>query len=247
MDRLAWFRTAMCVPFLSLRWDDELMARWSQVIYINAIKNTIDMRVSDEELARRRKDWAPREPKVKSVRSVPSGLRREPLLMFFGCAGNAVQVLQARRGCFSWCDHGQLPVIDYCSAGLWFLVLVVYSGPGELFCRPRGTFLAWESCSSVSAALSFQPTLLYPVLHVPTLFSTPSIHPNSSQAVLNSTQVVVSVQATPSRLSLPHLVARLLHLLSQPLRLSNGSHHQRPRREALYSPRSHHHWLWACR
>lgn len=42
---------------------------WTQVIYINAIKNTIDMRVSDEELAWRRKDWAPREPKVKSVRT----------------------------------------------------------------------------------------------------------------------------------------------------------------------------------
>ncbi|GAA5839660.1 hypothetical protein JCM5353_003333 [Sporobolomyces roseus] len=35
------------------------------VIYIDAVKNTIDMRVSDEELERRRKEWKPREPKVK--------------------------------------------------------------------------------------------------------------------------------------------------------------------------------------
>ncbi|GAA5880875.1 hypothetical protein JCM16303_005156 [Sporobolomyces ruberrimus] len=35
------------------------------VIYIDAVKNTIDMRVSDEELERRRKEWTPREPKVK--------------------------------------------------------------------------------------------------------------------------------------------------------------------------------------
>ncbi|GAA5942706.1 dihydroxy-acid dehydratase ILV3 [Sporobolomyces koalae] len=36
------------------------------VIYIDAVKNTIDMRVSEEELERRRKAWVPREPKVKS-------------------------------------------------------------------------------------------------------------------------------------------------------------------------------------
>ncbi|GAA5952054.1 hypothetical protein JCM10213_005350 [Rhodosporidiobolus nylandii] len=35
-------------------------------VYIDAVKNTIDMRVSDEELARRRAEWKPREPKVKS-------------------------------------------------------------------------------------------------------------------------------------------------------------------------------------
>ncbi|GAA6007801.1 dihydroxy-acid dehydratase ILV3 [Rhodotorula paludigena] len=34
-------------------------------VYIDAVKNTIDMRVSDEELERRRKAWVPREPKVK--------------------------------------------------------------------------------------------------------------------------------------------------------------------------------------
>lgn len=39
-----------------------------QVVYIDAIKNTIDMRISDEELERRRKEWTPREPKVKQVR-----------------------------------------------------------------------------------------------------------------------------------------------------------------------------------
>ncbi|GAA5964511.1 hypothetical protein JCM21900_000624 [Sporobolomyces salmonicolor] len=35
------------------------------VVYIDAVKNTIDMRISDEELERRRKEWKPREPKVK--------------------------------------------------------------------------------------------------------------------------------------------------------------------------------------
>ncbi|BGP35029.1 dihydroxy-acid dehydratase ilv3 [Rhodotorula toruloides] len=35
------------------------------VIYIDAVKNTIDMRVSDEVLEQRRKAWKPREPKVK--------------------------------------------------------------------------------------------------------------------------------------------------------------------------------------
>ncbi|GAA6009102.1 hypothetical protein JCM11491_005749 [Sporobolomyces phaffii] len=35
------------------------------IINIDAVKNTIDMRVSDEELERRRKSWVPREPKVK--------------------------------------------------------------------------------------------------------------------------------------------------------------------------------------
>ncbi|GAA5912908.1 hypothetical protein JCM8208_002078 [Rhodotorula glutinis] len=35
------------------------------VVYIDAIKNTIDMRISDEELERRRSEWKPREPKVK--------------------------------------------------------------------------------------------------------------------------------------------------------------------------------------
>lgn len=35
-------------------------------IYIDAVKNTIDMKVSEEELAERRKKWVPREPKVKS-------------------------------------------------------------------------------------------------------------------------------------------------------------------------------------
>ena len=37
----------------------------SQIIYINAIKNTIDVRLTDAELARRRLSWKPREPKVK--------------------------------------------------------------------------------------------------------------------------------------------------------------------------------------
>ncbi|GAA6063207.1 hypothetical protein JCM10212_006840 [Sporobolomyces blumeae] len=36
------------------------------VIYIDAVKNTIDFRVSDEELERRRKAWKPRQPKVSS-------------------------------------------------------------------------------------------------------------------------------------------------------------------------------------
>ncbi|GAA6023474.1 hypothetical protein JCM10207_006207 [Rhodosporidiobolus poonsookiae] len=35
-------------------------------VYIDAVKNTIDMRVSDEVLAERRSKWTPREPKVKS-------------------------------------------------------------------------------------------------------------------------------------------------------------------------------------
>ncbi|POY70971.1 hypothetical protein BMF94_5998 [Rhodotorula taiwanensis] len=35
-------------------------------VYIDAVKNTIDMKVSDEELAQRREKWVPREPKVKS-------------------------------------------------------------------------------------------------------------------------------------------------------------------------------------
>lgn len=35
-------------------------------IYIDAVNNTIDMRVSDEVLAKRRESWKPREPKVKS-------------------------------------------------------------------------------------------------------------------------------------------------------------------------------------
>ncbi|KAK4705295.1 dihydroxy-acid dehydratase, partial [Phenoliferia sp. Uapishka_3] len=35
------------------------------IVYIDAVKNTIDMRVSDEEIARRRALWRPREPKVK--------------------------------------------------------------------------------------------------------------------------------------------------------------------------------------
>lgn len=43
-------------------------ARVQQEIYIDAVKNTIDMKVSEEELAERRKKWVPREPKVKSVR-----------------------------------------------------------------------------------------------------------------------------------------------------------------------------------
>jgi len=50
-----------------------------QVVYIDAIKNTIDMRISDEELERRRKEWTPREPKVKQVRlSSRSCLSRAP-------------------------------------------------------------------------------------------------------------------------------------------------------------------------
>lgn len=35
-------------------------------IYIDAVNNTIDMRVSEEELAKRKAKWTPREPKVKS-------------------------------------------------------------------------------------------------------------------------------------------------------------------------------------
>lgn len=54
-----------------------------QVIYIDAVKNTIDMRVSDEELERRRKEWKPREPKVKQVKhSLRSQFFSLPLLTF---------------------------------------------------------------------------------------------------------------------------------------------------------------------
>ncbi|KDE02376.1 dihydroxy-acid dehydratase [Microbotryum lychnidis-dioicae p1A1 Lamole] len=35
-------------------------------IYINAVENTINMKVSDEEIERRRKNWKPMAPKVKS-------------------------------------------------------------------------------------------------------------------------------------------------------------------------------------
>lgn len=35
------------------------------MIYINAVENTINMRVSDEVLAQRKALWKPREPKVK--------------------------------------------------------------------------------------------------------------------------------------------------------------------------------------
>lgn len=39
----------------------------SQEVYIDAVNNTIDMRVSEEVLAKRKAAWKPREPKVKSV------------------------------------------------------------------------------------------------------------------------------------------------------------------------------------
>lgn len=35
------------------------------MIYINAVENTINMRVSDEVLTQRKALWKPREPKVK--------------------------------------------------------------------------------------------------------------------------------------------------------------------------------------
>ena len=49
-----------------------------QEIYIDAVNNTIDMRVSDEELARRRLGWKPREPKVTQVRSSNSSIDLGP-------------------------------------------------------------------------------------------------------------------------------------------------------------------------
>jgi dihydroxy-acid dehydratase len=39
----------------------------SQEVYIDAVNNTIDMRVPEDVLAKRKAAWKPREPKVKSV------------------------------------------------------------------------------------------------------------------------------------------------------------------------------------
>lgn len=60
---------ALCFCIIGFK-ERVLMVRLrdTQAVYIDAVKNTIDMRVSDEELERRRKAWVPREPKVKHVR-----------------------------------------------------------------------------------------------------------------------------------------------------------------------------------
>ncbi len=51
-------------------------------VFIDAVNNTIDMKVTEEELAKRREKWVPREPKVKSVShaSVPKARS-----LFFRC------------------------------------------------------------------------------------------------------------------------------------------------------------------
>lgn len=66
-------------------------------IFIDAVNNTIDARVSDEELARRKEQWKPRPPRVSQV---SPGAHTLSWPMLTGTtAGHAVQVLQARVRC----------------------------------------------------------------------------------------------------------------------------------------------------
>ena len=118
-----------------------------QEIYIDAVNNTIDMRVSDEELARRRLGWKPREPKVTQV-----GLLHLSLLEgdFESCCvkGNPLEVLQACRGCVTRCDHGR-PHVNFTSAAFNGIgeqsvnrdVLAI--GQRETKDRTRGVLMKW--------------------------------------------------------------------------------------------------------